>query len=92
MQDTMSLLIATTILAVGGLGLYMYKTSDIQQDDGDDYDEDNFKLFGLNNLWNSNNDVSDSENEEIEYVEPKVKGRGGKTKRNKRSVGTKRRH
>ena len=90
MQDTMSLLIATTILAVGGLGLYMYKTSDIQQDGGDDYDEDN--LFGLNNLWNSNNDVSDSENEEIEYVEPKVKGRGGKTKRNKRSVGTKRRH
>ena len=28
MNETMSLVLATTILAIGGLGLYMYKTSD----------------------------------------------------------------
>ena len=90
MQDTMSLLIATTILAVGGLGLYMYKSSDDKQYGGDGYDEDS--LFDSSNFWNSNDGESDSDNEEIEYYEPKVKGRGGKTKRAKRSTGTKRRH
>ena len=28
MNDVKSLLIATTVLAIGGLGLYMYKTED----------------------------------------------------------------
>lgn len=28
MNDSMSILLATTILALGGLGLYMYKSSD----------------------------------------------------------------
>jgi hypothetical protein len=38
MNDTMSLVLATAILAVGGLGLYMYKSSDDFA--FDDYNED----------------------------------------------------
>jgi hypothetical protein len=38
MNDTLSLLLATTILAAGGLGLYMYKSPDNNQKGGDDYD------------------------------------------------------
>ena len=56
MKDTITLLIATAILAAGGLGLYMYKSSDEGQeggDRGDGYDEDS--LFGTNSFWNSNN-------------------------------------
>ena len=89
MNDTMSLLLATTILALGGMGLYMYKSSDDNesseeiQNGGDEYNEDS--LFG----WGSSND-----DEEREVFEPKVKSRATatKTKRNRRSVGSKRRY
>ena len=87
MNDTISLLIATGILAAGGLGLYMYKSDDEKQEGGG-YDEDS--LFGSNSFWNSNNDAEESE--EQEYCEPKVRVRGGKTKRSKRNIGTKRRY
>ena len=44
MNDTMSLLLATTILAAGGLGLYMYKSTDGNKKGGkyedDVYDEE----------------------------------------------------
>ena len=33
MNDVKSLLIATTVLAIGGLGLYMYKTEDSEYSD-----------------------------------------------------------
>ena len=49
MNDTMSLLLATAILAAGGLGLYMYKSPDEAQKGGEDYDEDN--LFGSGSFW-----------------------------------------
>jgi len=87
MRDTISLLVATAILAAGGLGLYMYKSNDDNQDGGDGYDEDS--LFGSGGFWNKESDL---EEEEPEYYEPKVKARGGKTKRSKRGVGTKRRY
>ena len=93
MQDTVSLLMATAILAAGGLGLYMYKTTDEIQGGGDGYNEDS--LFGTSSLWNLNNEDTENEeneNEENEYYEPKVRARGGKTKRSKRNVGTKRRY
>jgi len=87
MRDTISLLVATAILAAGGLGLYMYKSNDDNQDGGDGYDEDS--LFGSGGFWNKESDL---EEEEPEYYEPKVKARGGKTKRSRRGVGTKRRY
>jgi hypothetical protein len=91
MNETMSLLIATSILALGGLGLYMFQSKDRQRGGGDDddYDEDN--LFSSNSFWSSNS-KEDDEDDEPEYHETKVRQRGGKTKRSKRSVGTKRRY
>ena len=59
MNDTMSLVLATAILAVGGLGLYMYKSSD--EFVFDDYDEDDQSV----------DDLSVDDN----YEEPKTKGR-----------------
>lgn len=88
MNETYNLLIATTILALGGLSLYMFKSNDAQSGGGDeDYDEDN--LFKSNNFWSSK---GDDEEDEPEYHETKVRQRGGKTKRSKRNVGTKRRY
>ena len=103
MNDTMSLLLATSILALGGVGLYMYKSSDHEYNGSDDssYDEDN--LFGgSRSFWGSNEDDEDDNEyknfqEEAEpqpEPEPKVRARGGKTKtkRNSRNVGSKRRY
>jgi hypothetical protein len=90
MRDTISLVVATAILAAGGLGLYLFKSNDDKQDGGDGYDEDN--LFGSGGFWNSNSSENDLEDEELEYYEPKAKARGGKTKRSKKNVGTKRRY
>jgi len=104
MNDTMSLLLATSILALGGVGLYMYKSVDSGSDESS-YDEDN--LFGgSSSFWGSNEeDVNDNvdknfqeEPEPEPYYEPepepKVRARGGKTKtkRNTRNVGSKRRY
>jgi hypothetical protein len=97
MRETISLLVATAILAAGGLGLYMYKSNDEKQNGGDGYDGDGYggdsynedTLFGSGGFWNKENDLED---EEEEYYEPKVRARGGKTKRSRRGVGTKRRY
>jgi len=92
MNDTMTLLLATAILGAGGLGLFMYKNSDNKsQKGGDDYDEDN--LFGSVSFWGSNNeDENNDEDYDEEVYEPKVRSRGGKTKRRKSGGGTKRRY
>lgn len=96
MNDTMSLLLATTILAMGGLGLYMYKNSDDKESSSsDDYNEDSF--FGTGSFWCSNDDDTankeDKEDEEIEIYEPKVRSRASsKTKRNRKTIGSKRRY
>lgn len=105
MNDTMSLLLATTILATGGVCLYMYKNhdEDEEQHGGDtEYDENN--LFGgLGNFFSSNEDEvtnnephydENSEEDDLEFYEPKPKQRGGagKTKRNRKTGGTKRRY
>ena len=89
MNETMSLLLVSAVLAAGGLGLYMYKSSDDSQKGGDDYDEDT--LFDMTSIWNTNSE-DDVDSEEPEIYEPKVKSRGGKTKRNKRSGGSKRKY
>ena len=92
MNETMSLLLATTILAVGGLGLYMYKSNDKQKggEDEDDYEENynEDNLFNGGGFWGSN-DNNDEEN----YVEEiKSRSKNGKTKRRKSGAGTKRRY
>jgi hypothetical protein len=97
MNDTMSLLLATTILAVGGLGLFMYKNSDDKESSGDDYNEDS--LFNMGSFWGSNDDdddgthkENDKEEEDVEIYEPKSRSRASKTKRNRKTIGSKRRY
>jgi hypothetical protein len=93
MNDSMSILLATTIMALGGLGLYMYKTSNDAQKD--DYDEDS--LFG-GNLWGGSEDdiVEDSDLESLDDdmsvdYEPKPRKRAAKTQRNRKQSSTSRR-
>ena len=92
MKDTMSLLLAAAILTAGGFGLYMIKSPDDEQKGGEEeYNEDS--LFGSGSFWGSNKSDDDIEKDfEEDYYEPKVRSRGGKTKRNKKSTGTKRRY
>lgn len=103
MNDTMSLLLATTILATGGVCLYMYKNNNNEEESGDtEYNENN--LFdGLGNFFSLNENESDPNETHIEeYNEddldfepeqkPKQRGGAGKTKRNRRTGGTKRRY
>jgi hypothetical protein len=103
MNDAMSVLLATTVLALGGLGLYMYKSSDDNQKGGkyeDDYDEDN--LFGSGSLWGSSNEDEHASEDDYEQdydeeiyesrTKPKSKPKVSKTKRRKVGGGTKRRY
>jgi len=91
----MSLLLATTILALGGLGLYMYKSSDETQKGGDEeYNEEN--LFGSGSLfnWGSSEDKEREEddikeNEEDDDYKPRK--RSAKTQKNRKSTGNSRR-
>lgn len=93
MNDTISLLLATTILALGGVGLYMYKSDDSQKG-GEDYNEDS--IFGSGNLWSEDDhDEYADENpidDDYDSYEPPVRSRSSKTKRNRKSSGTKRRY
>jgi hypothetical protein len=94
MNDTMSLLLATTILSIGGVGLYMYKSDEGQKGGEEEYNEDS--LFGSGSFFGSSNETDEHvevEDDEPAFYEPKVKTRGGKTKRNNRKTsGTKRRY
>jgi len=83
MREAMSLLLATSILGLGGLGLYFCKPDN--QKGGEDYDED----VGLNE--NENIDYENEEQFEDYEVKPK-KRIGGKTKRSRKGLGTKRRY
>lgn len=90
----MSLLMATTILALGGLGLYMYKS-----DEGEEKEYDENSLFS-SNFWGSNDENSnDNSNENIEEDEnlddidyPKRRTRSRSEKKYKKTGGTKRRY
>ena len=90
MNDSMSILLATTILAFGGLGLYMYKSSN----NTDEEYEDNYNEEGLfgGNFWSFSNDADenlDDYSEEEENIKPRKKP--AKTQRNRKSTGTSRR-
>lgn len=96
MNDTMSLLLATGILAVGGLGLLMYKNDSekesLSYEDGDTKDENWFDLRSF--FGNSDNDENapNEEDEDLEVYETKTKARGTKTKSVRKTGGTKRRY
>jgi hypothetical protein len=89
----MSILLATTILALGGLGFYMYKSSDDKRGGGDEeYNEDN--LFGSSSFfdWGKNDsEVEDEKNYDDYEDDYKPRKRGGKTQRNKRTNGNSKR-
>jgi hypothetical protein len=90
----MSILLATTILALGGLGLYMYKSSDDEQKESNAEDYNEESIFG-GNLWGSkeeeNEEDLERDLEEYEEEEFKPRKRGGKTQRNRKSTGSSRR-
>jgi hypothetical protein len=121
MKDITSLLIATTMLAVGGLGLFMYGNKDNTRSDPeiyneseyDEYDESEDKNYNneeedtkggstiknfFNSLFSSDNNDSEKDSEKSleEYEEPQYETRSrvkkSKTKRQRKSVGTKRRY
>ena len=95
MNDTMSLLLATGILAVGGLGLFMYKSGS----DHKNYNEDSESYFDLKSYFGNDEKDEDEDNnkeydedEEPEFYEPPKRSRGSKTKSVRKSSGTKRRY
>ena len=83
MNETMSLLLATAILAAGGIGLFMYKSNDdlfssneeelMEEIDFDDLDE-----------------LGDYDDYEEDY-KPKSRSNKNKTKRNTKQTGGSRR-
>lgn len=79
MNETMSLVLATAILAIGGLGLYMYK----QPDNEFNYDDDD-NSFGSDFDSDLESELDD---EYLDNYESKAVQRG-KTKRSKPSGGT----
>ena len=93
MNDTASLLLATTILGICGLGLIMYKSADQETENEhkthkNEEAEDNF--FGLEKFWSSSDDDEDSLQEDVEIYEPKATSKGSKTKRNRKPTGSRR--
>lgn len=99
MNETMSLLIATAILATGGVGLYMYKSSENEPSEDRESDErekgtddDDTGFFGKGGFFSSSSEDAEEDEEEHIRYEPKPKARSVKTKRNRRSGGTKRRY
>ncbi len=88
MNETMSLVLATAILAIGGLGLYMYKqpdSLDFGNDDKSYEDDDEVEKDYTDEDYNDRDEDMYSEDSE-----PRVRSRG-KTKRAKTGKGTKRR-
>lgn len=82
MNETMSLLLATAILAAGGIGLFMFKSPD----DKEEYD--NKEDIIIDDL----EDLDDLDDYEEDY-KPRHKGANrNKTKRHRKSGGSRRRY
>ena len=84
MNDIKSLLIATTVLAIGGLGLYMYKSEDSEELD---YNDDNLSESGSETASESESETA-SELEELDYddYKPKEKNKGTRKNNKKNNV------
>jgi len=95
MNDTMSLLLATGILAVGGLGLFMYKNGSEKESvsfEEDENDKNQDSWFDMRGIFSNSNDDGENDDEEPEYYEPKTRSKGNKTKSVRKGSGTKRRY
>ena len=107
MNDSMSVLLASTLLAMGGVGLYLYKASN--DDDSNDY-EDNYVEHDQEGLfdrfWKGGDDDDDEDDDderstisddlslsddEESIEKTKKKRTNNKTKRNRKSGGTSKR-
>jgi hypothetical protein len=82
MNETMSLLLATAILAAGGIGLFMFKSPD----DKEDYDDTEDII--LDEL----DDLDDLDDYEEDYKPRHKSANRNKTKRNRKSGGSRRRY
>uniref|UniRef100_A0A6C0ARU1 Uncharacterized protein n=1 Tax=viral metagenome TaxID=1070528 RepID=A0A6C0ARU1_9ZZZZ len=95
MNDTISLILATSILAIGGLGFFIYKNNSEDQKGGNNSDEGFFGsgFFGNNEDEDEvEEDLDLEDDEDYDDYKPKSKRGGAKTKRNKKTGGTKRRY
>jgi len=106
MNDSMSILLATTILALGGLGLYMFRMTQDDEDsenkhnknkDADNKEDKNDEetIFDTSTFfsWGASDD-KDENQDTVETEESEIKPRkktNTKTQRNRKSVGTSRR-
>ncbi len=92
MNETMSVVLATAILAIGGLGLYMYKQSDGLDFGDDDKSDDDKSYDDRDENFDYEEDFDhqdgDTYSEDLNNYEPKIRSRG-KTKRTKTAKGTK---
>ena len=86
MNDTFTLLLATVVLSIGGLGLYIYKSTEENENDTKKGGYNESEIFG------TDAEQDDYNEEEDEVYETKVRSRSSKTKRNKKGLGTKRRY
>jgi len=83
MNETMSLLLATTILAIGGISLFMLKSND-----NGTYDDEEIDIDDIEDL----DDFDEFEEEEDDYdYKPKARG-ANKTKRNRKVGGSRKRY
>lgn len=80
MNDLNSILIATTVLAIGGLGFYMYKSEQGGLNDESEFYEHDFD--NLEEDLDDEDDFSSSSEEEDEDEEEDDSKRKNKTRRN----------
>ena len=80
MNETMSLLLATAILAAGGIGLFMLKSND----DGT-YDDEEIELDEIEDL-DALDEFDEDEEDDYDY-KPRSRS-NNKTKRNRKSGGS----
>lgn len=84
MNDSTSILLATTILALSGLGLYVYRTNHEDNEDNEDnnsgdkrdtndLDEGEESIFGSSNLFNWGSSEDRKKSEDIRKSEDKQK-------------------
>ena len=90
MNDVKSLLIATTVLAIGGLGLYMYKSekSEFDDDDDDDNSDSSSQMSDVSELSDASSHL---EEEDIDNYVSKKTNKGTK-KNSKKNGGTRKKH
>lgn len=92
MNDMNSLFIATTILALGGLGLFMLKSNNSEERSEKNSDEDDIYLEENNDDYKSEGIFDDYDHNELSDFDREVKkSKNDKTRRNKKKQRASRR-